>query len=178
MVNQICVNTNTSCVELNKNNPYIPIDEEENSIQFYNIPQDLINRAIEIDKMTCGVRTVCLCDCFFNLYYLMFGYIYAIIFFTVSLGGYLSTVYYKKSLLCCYVIYQYFQVLGKIFLLSFWINMANDKNNHDITINIIICSFLVFFQCVISRFVHKYYYLLPSNEEIQRINMFNRDSFL
>ena len=127
----ILVNSNRTPLFIN--NPYVLIvgDESENNLYF--IPPDLIAKAVEIDKMTCSVRIVCFFDCVISFYYLIFGYIYAFIFFVVSIGGYLSTVNHRKSLMCCYVFYQYFQVLGRFLIFTYWLQEINKFNSQDST---------------------------------------------
>ena len=75
------------------------------------IPPDLIAAAIKIDQMTCTVRTVCLFDIFISTLYFLNGAMIGIIAMVASTNGYFATIYYKKSLMCCYVGYQFFQVL-------------------------------------------------------------------
>ena len=93
----------------------------------------------------------------------------------------MSTLYYKKSLLYCYLIYQYLQAFGRfsnIFLYIAYIdnNTTNNtlvviKTGND-SINIVILILMFVSQIFITYFVQEYYNLLPSNKDKRRINIY------
>ena len=167
-------------------NPYI--SNYNNEYLLYSrieIPHDLYLRAVKIENMNCGIRIVCLFDFFIGFYYFSYGYIYGLIVSCITINGYLSSIYYKKSLLCCYLIYQYFQVFIRLLNLilaielynsgqtSIYIrnltNYSSNNTSYEVKIflfdepilNILILFVLLSTQMFISCFVREYYNLLP-----------------
>lgn len=200
MTKQRVLTTDRNSFFLNKNNPYIelstvdPDDSIDNNLinnqSDYEsgvivIPSQLIDKALQIDKYSCSIRFICLFDLFTNLFYIFFGYILGIIFGVISLFGYYSTIYHKKSFLFCYLLYQYLQLLAKSVNLSLVItvysnsdytnstytNMTNNTNSYEYLdknefIPTLIVSIIVLLcQIYVTWFIQMYYQLLPTNDE-------------
>ena len=90
----------------------------------------------------------------------------------------MSTIYYKKSLLCCYLMYQYLQTIGRfsgmIIYVSFidndhYANTMVINTNNDIA-NVVILIGLLVCQVFITYFIQEYYTLLPSAKDKARIS--------
>lgn len=184
---------------ISKNNPYVVLSTEDpnetntNSTLdnpnpnttavrmdgfFVDIPDSLLEKAIEIERYSCSVRFICLLDVFINLFYMMYGYLFGFIFIIASMMGYLSTVYHKRNYLCCYLLYQYMQTIAKfintILVIAFVTNnpapsnatstMVAEKRGTD-TILIILSFIVMACQVYITRFIYIYYNLLPNDQE-------------
>ena len=169
-------------IELSKTNPYVVDDTESNSNKLlirthYYIPDDLVVRAMQLEKKTCFVRVVCLFDLILNAGYAHNNWVLALILCSVSFAGFMSTVYYKRSLLCAYMVYQYFLTSVKFSNIIYYVIVLNDASYHTIviidtgipSINIFILSVLCVIQMFIAYFVTEYYQLLPSASERERI---------
>ena len=178
----VTVNTDNSDAELPRTNPYI-IDSDTDLLirtQYY-VPNDLLIKAKQLEKRNCTIKFICLCDLFMSMYYYYLNFFIGLFLSTISFSGYMSTLYYKKSLLFCYLIYQYLQTIGRfsnIFLYISYIdnNTTNNtlvviKTGND-SINIVILILLFISQIFITYFVQEYYNLLPSNEDKRRINTY------
>tara|TARA_Y100000816_G_scaffold129365_1_gene91154 strand:- start:4347 stop:4976 length:630 start_codon:yes stop_codon:yes gene_type:complete len=182
---------------LETKNPYI-IDQHGEYLLFSTIemPQELYNKAIKIENMSCGIRTVCVLDIIMGLYYLTYNFILGIVCSLISFNGYLSTIYYKKSLLLCYLLYQYLQVLIKttnlVVVIYFYNtnqsviyfnNITNTTSNNtreetisysvfiynDPLIDVFIGFVLLGLQLFVTCFIREYYMLLPTNSERKKI---------
>lgn len=184
---------------LSNKNPYIALstiepDEQQNQRLtntvdvttddfVVNIPEEMLERAIQIEKYSCTIKYMCLIDFIINMYYVTYGYIFSLIFALASLFGYLSTIYHKRNLLCCYLVYQYMQTFAKfinfILICSYGqdILITDGPSRDDIkSSNIETYALYVFFslfmlicQSIITVYVNKYYNLLPTDEESSKL---------
>jgi hypothetical protein len=182
---KITVNHDSQPLLLNSNNPYVTNENEpllQNSISRISIPSDLINKAIQVEKLTCPVKVICMCDIFMNIYYFFVNPIIGGILCIVSINGYLATIYYKRSLMFCYLIYQYLQVCGRLTTLVIAIdyavqpvsNTTTATNNtmvafYNPVVSPIILGVMLLLQIYIAYFVTKFYKLLPNKEELERV---------
>ena len=170
--------------ELCENNPYINDEETESLLEPRQliIPQDLLERAMILDKMNCTVRVICVCDVFMSSYYLLINYILGGVTLVISINGLLSTINYKKNLMCCYVYYQYFQVFSRVANIYYVINYSYTDNNANVSqgeiillddrpLDITIVSVLLLFQMIIAYFIKKYYDALPGSEDRERLRL-------
>lgn len=184
---RVIINSDT-VLYLDKTNPYINNDTEPllNPTEI-NIPDDLINKAIKIDNMTCMIRVICITDIILSFYYYYINIFFGIFTSLVSINGYLSTIYYKRNLLFCYLIYQYLQTTGRLLNIIYFsvtlydrnetiYSKNNDSNNtttliiiKDPLTEILVLSVLFICQIIISFYVTQYYLLLPSKQERNRI---------
>ena len=177
-----------------ENNPYL--DDESQSLlepRQIIIPIDLIERAIKLDRMNCSVRIICVCDIFMSTYYFLINYIIGGVTLFISTNGLIATIKYKKGFMCCYVYYQYIQVLSKLANLYYVINYSyidsnsnnnlnrNSYNNSNITQgeiilfndkaqDIVIVSILLVFQIIIACFIKNYYDALPDEKDRERMS--------
>ena len=187
-------------VHLSKNNPYVALstsDPDEQARQSINgtttvvseeyninIPTDYLEKAIQIERYTCGMRFICLVDLFINLYYMVYGYLFAVVFTFASLFGYMSTIYHKRQLLCCYLIYQYIQSSLKLLncIVVLYVTSIDSGTNStrgnetvviiekdDYVLTILLSILITFCQCYVMYFVQRYYSLLPTEEEQRRL---------
>ena len=182
---------------LETKNPYVIHEDGEYLLcSTIEMPQELYNKAIKIENMSCGVRAICILDIVMGLYYLTYNFILGIVCSLISFNGYLSTIYYKKSLLLCYLLYQYLQVLIKttnlVVVIYFYntnqsviyfnnITNTTSNNTHeerisysvfiynDPLIDVFIGFVLVCLQLFVTCFIREYYMLLPTNSERKKI---------
>ena len=182
---KITVNHDSQPLLLNSNNPYVTNENEpllQNPISRISIPSDLINKAIQVEKLTCPVKVICFCDIFMNTYYFFVNPIIGGILCIVSINGYLATIYYKRSLMFCYLIYQYLQVCGRLTTLVIAIdyavqpvsNTTTTTNNtmvafYNPVVSPILLGVMLLLQIYIAYFVTKFYKLLPNKEELERV---------
>ena len=170
--------------ELCENNPYINDEETESLLEPRQliIPQDLLERALILDKMNCTVRVICVCDVFMSSYYLLINYILGGVTLVISINGLLSTINYKKNLMCCYVYYQYFQVFSRFANIYYVINYSYTDNNANVSqgeiillddrpLDITIVSVLLLFQIIIAYSIKKYYDALPNSDDRERMRL-------
>jgi len=168
---------------ISRDNPYIVLSTDEMFIQ--QIPDALIQKAMRIEQMNCSVKCICLIDIIFSTYYFMYNVLLGFLCTMLSVGGYMSTIYYKKSLMCGYVIYQYLQVVGRVFNLIYFATPENTRDVQNGTVTedfyvdgIIFMSIMTLCQIIITAFIHKYYYLLPTEHEKRQIQAIGREGFL
>ena len=180
---KITVNHDSQPLLLNSNNPYVTNENEpllQNPISRISIPSDLINKAIQVEKLTCPVKVICICDIFMNTYYFFVNPIIGGILCIVSINGYLATIYYKRSLMFCYLIYQYLQVCGRLTTLVIAIDYAVQPVSNTTTNNTMVAFYnpvvspillgvMLLLQIYIAYFVTKFYKLLPNKEELERV---------
>tara|TARA_B100000963_G_scaffold226596_1_gene197681 strand:+ start:1952 stop:2533 length:582 start_codon:yes stop_codon:yes gene_type:complete len=180
---KITVNHDSQPLLLNSNNPYVTNENEpllQNPISRISIPSDLINKAIQVEKLTCPVKVICFCDIFMNTYYFFVNPIIGGILCIVSINGYLATIYYKRSLMFCYLIYQYLQVCGRLTTLIIAIDYAVQPVSNTTTNNTMVAFYnpvvspillgvMLLLQIYIAYFVTKFYKLLPNKEELERV---------
>ena len=178
----VTVNSDSNTYELPRTNPYLIDDDCEPLLvrtQFY-IPNDLLIKAQQIEHKSCTIKIICIIDMTFSVLYFYMNFILGIFLGSISTAGYLSTVYYKRSLLCCYMIYQYFQVAARYSnLIIYTIAIADTKNTTGMIVtetgsetgNVVILSLLCVGQMVIAYYVTDYYKLLPSSADKERIQL-------
>ena len=176
---------------LENDNPYITQEQNENALLLGppSVPRDIMDKAIKIEQMKCPIQFICLCDLFMSFYYYYLNFFLGIFLSLISLNGYLSTVYYKKSLLSCYLGYQYIQVVGRgANLVYFFIlitpnqnvitDNASDAKNQTVHTSLIISNHaemgillgaLFFMQMYIAYYVTKFYKYLPFPMDHDRI---------
>ena len=184
---------------LEKHNPYISQYEEGYLlISSIEIPSELFEKALKIENMSCGIRIMCTLDCLLGLYYLRYNFFMGLVCSLISFNGYLSTIYYKKSLLCCYLMYQYLQVLTRLANVglviyfyntqqdSVYFNITNGDFNTNVSntthvqeirifmfnepiFDIFVGLTLLGLQIFVTCFIREYYNLLPTREEKNRI---------
>jgi len=171
--------------ELSLNNPYLNHNEEEGLLlepRQVIIPQELVERALIIDKLNTTVRVICICDVFMSSYYFVINYIVGGITLVISMNGLIATINYKKNLMCCYLFYQYFQVASRIANIYYIILYSHDDSNtnttqgtlfllDDRTLDLTIVSVLFVFQLIIAFFIRTYYSALPSYEDRENIRL-------
>ena len=183
----VTVHPSNQQYELCENNPYL---HDEDSMPLLEprqviIPDDLIEKALKLDKMNCTVRVICVCDIFMSSYYFFINYIVGGVTLVISTNGFLATIHYKKNLMCCYLYYQYFQVFSRIANIYYVMNYSYTDPNANITqgelillddraLDITVVSFLFIFQVVIAYFIKQYYDALPNNEDRIRLQTTSR----
>lgn len=127
------ISSNNETRDLKNDNPYVLINDTEDSerthinqtTQIY-IPHDLLQKAVALEESNCLIRFLTLTDIFISALYFLHGVFFGLICTIISMNGYLSTIYYKKSLMICYVCYQYFQVTMRFINMVFFIQYRNN----------------------------------------------------
>ena len=185
-----CDNVN---YRLEYDNPYVPYGLRENI--YYpvvasriDMPRDILDKAMLFENLKGPVKCLCLIDIFFSFYYFYMSWIIGMIFTFASVSGYSATIYNKKSLMTCYVGYQYFQVTGRalnlgyfIYLVSYSPTSISNNNYTYININtsvvkenygfeIAILSIMFLGQAYIAKIVAQFYQLLPCDTDRQRVS--------
>jgi hypothetical protein len=197
--------TETEIATISTDNPYVMMDNEDSENQtavvtatvvsafpsetrtiYINgldhtcveVPVEIANRALQIQSMSGGIKCICFVDLIFNLVYMLYGSILGFIFSLASASGIYSSYYQSRSLLTCYLCYQYIMVLSKLITIVFYIALVN----HDIrdtfhenypqiplpetmAAPIFMSSFLFLIQTYIACYVRKYYNLLPNSDD-------------
>ena len=72
-----------------------------------------------------GIKCICFVDLVFNLVYMLYGSVIGFIFSLASASGIYSTYYQSRSLLTCYLCYQYIMVLSKLLTIVFYIALTD-----------------------------------------------------
>lgn len=129
--------------ELNISNPYlknsIPIEGSLITFNDIYIPNEVFIKALELEKITCSVRVICICDVFMSIYYFDINIVLGLFTFLVSFNGYLSTINYKSSYLACYLWYQYIQLTSRfvylLYVLAYYLDNNSDyyQENNTLT---------------------------------------------
>jgi len=183
---------------LEDDNPYISQEQTENALLLGppSVPRDIMDKAIKLEEMKCSIQFICLCDLFMSFYYYYLNFLLGIFLSLISFNGYLSTIYYKKSLLTCYLAYQHVQVVGRAANLIYFfvvilpnqnaviINSANSNGTisngtiisetiiNEISNPVMLCIILVsllLMQIYITYYVTKFYKFLPFKMDFDRI---------
>ena len=142
------------------------------------VPIEIAEKALQIQSMGKGIKCICYVDLFFNLLYMMYGYFLGFIFALASASGIYSTYHQSRSMLSCYLYYQYVMCVSKLATIVFYI-VLTDKSVRDnfhstypqielpnsMSTSIFMSSVLFFIQTYIACYVRKYYYLLPKSGE-------------
>jgi hypothetical protein len=199
--------------QLNQNNPYILVSNEDRDtntsdsneiLQIY-IPDYLLDRALQLEQYDCTIKLIILTDIFMSCLYFINNIFLGMICLMISINGYFATIWYKKSLMTCYIIYQYLQVFGRflnLIVITTWPKefgySVDSRDTVDSNVSIVsnesivsnkstsstsefyvltqsyifmIFVYFVLFCCqfIIASFVTKYYKLLPTNNEREKI---------
>ena len=169
--------------KISRNNPFITHGDDSQLLanNTVEIPEELGIRAVKIEKLSCSMKLITLCDLFLSIYYYNINIILGVFTSLSSFNGYLSTVYYHRSLLFCYLVYQYLQILGRFLNIIYYAlilqEIKNDNSANTTYVETItkksyyeIPLLLLFFgaQLFITYYVQYYYKLLPSKEERNR----------
>jgi len=189
----IIVHSNNIEYSIETDNPYIVSEmNATHSTPLLNsrieMPPDILKKALDFDKLKCPVRCVISLDIIISVYYFYFTWLLGLVFTTASIGGFIATINYKKSMMTCYVGYQYFQVIGRATNLGYFIyiishnnydNMGNNSNlvhyneslvNNNITIEIVILTTMLLAQIYIAKVVTKFYNLMPCDVDRDRVS--------
>jgi len=186
--NKVTVASGSSEHLLDADNPYLNTDgvpllpSLESRID---VPEDLIVKAYNLEKMACPVKVLCIFDCAMNAYYIFFNPLMGIVLCMVSFNGYLATVYFKRSLFLCYLLYQYLQVVGRLGLLVISIEesihgnnstVSNYTGNNSVVLHIIdppgnpfLLTAMFLLQSYIAYFVTRFYCNLPTRADLSRV---------
>ena len=140
------------------------------------VPIELAEKALQIQSMGKGIKCICYVDLVFNLVYMLYGSVIGFIFSLASASGIYSTYYQSRSLLTCYLCYQYIMVLSKLLTIVFYIALTDSDVRNTFHENypqiqlpetlvapIFMSSMLFFIQTYIACYVRKYYNLLPKS---------------
>ena len=140
------------------------------------VPIDIAEKALQIQTMGRGIKCICFVDLVFNLVYMLYGSVIGFIFSLASASGIYSTYYQSRSLLTCYLCYQYIMVLSKLLTIVFYIALTDSDVRNTFHQNypqiqlpdtlaapIFMSSMLFFIQTYIACYVRKYYNLLPKS---------------
>lgn len=142
------------------------------------VPIEIADKALQIQSMGRGIKCICYVDLVFNLVYMLYGSVLGLIFSLASASGIYSTYYQSRSLLTCYLCYQYIMVLSKLLTIVFYIALTDSDVRNTFHQNypqiqlpetlaapIFMSSMLFFIQTYIACYVRKYYNLLPKSGE-------------
>ena len=180
---------------LYRENPYIAlanVDDNDNLSMI--IPRDILDKANQIDQMTCSIRFICMCDIFMSVLYCYYNIVIGLITSFASFNGYIATIYHRQSMMCCYLMYQAVQVAARISNLVVYIYVINTSVSittptnatssnatssnatstsiimiGNPTVDISVLSIMSGVQIYIFWYVNKYYQLLPTEEEKLRL---------
>lgn len=128
----IAVNPDGNIVYLEKHNPYKSkcSEEQDNNVQHIRINEEdlyigmnMIQHALDIEKKSKFVRIICLIDLLVSVMNLGMQSSYALIPCIVSICGYQGAVIYNQSLVMIYMVYQAFELIGKVYILFFITNV-------------------------------------------------------
>jgi len=195
---------------LDNSNPYIMIDTDDEQLDtettnssatpstpstldsrgaIVYLPEDLLQKAKLLEENNCLVRSIIMIDIVMSGLYFLDGLLSGLVCMFISTSGYLATIYYKRSLMICYLAYQYFQVflrLANVIIImaipqQYGYNRTVTTNatahqNEGYFLNIAVYFLLFVCQTIIACFITKYYKLLPNNEERQRIKSYQHDT--
>ena len=177
-------NPDGGVVYLEMYNPYVSDDDtapliDETPLTF---PVDIIEKAQKLEKMRCPVKFVCVCDIFMSIYYFYYNFFLGLILACVSTSGYMSTIYHKRSLMCAYLFYQYLQIGARFGnFLIFIVEISEPSNSPVVNATYALSNVekaeigailggLFVCQMVVGCYIQRFYMLLPSNEDRQRIH--------
>ena len=195
--------TETEIATISTDNPYVMMDNEDSDNQtpvvtatvvstfpsqtrtiYINgldstcveVPIEIAEKALQIQSMGRGIKCICFVDLVFNLVYMLYGSVIGFIFSLASASGIYSTYYQSRSLLTCYLCYQYIMVLRKLLTIVFYIALTDSDVRNTFHENypqiqlpetlaapIFMSSMLFFIQTYIACYVRKYYNLLPKS---------------
>jgi len=185
-------NSSNQEFELTNTNPYLGQQKSgallnnmfNQNILMITIPDELLEKAVKIEKQRCSVQVICICDIIGSFYYIALYPFVGVIILGLSGFGYVSTITYKKSNMLLYVCYQYlialFRFLNLCLLFLYTIDMLEPMDNvtyymtNKPEYDLILLSFLFPMQCCIAYHIHSFYNLLPTSDEISQIALSNR----
>jgi|TARA_B100001287_G_C22630140_1_gene504691 hypothetical protein len=176
-------NPDGGVVYLEMYNPYVNEDDRTPLIETTPVvfPVDIIEKAQKLEKMMCLVKFVCICDIFMSVYYFYYNFFLGLVLAITSTSGYMATIYYRRSLMCAYLFYQYLQVgarMGNFILFvvtvsdtstTVVVNNTNALTTGEKTEVGLLLGFLMFSQMAICCYIQKFYNLLPSGQDRERI---------
>ena len=133
----VIVHSENTAYTLESTNPYVPSEINSTSStpllnSHIDMPTDILNKAMSFEKLKFPVRCVAAFDIFISMYYFYISWIFGFIFTAASVGGFIATINYKKSMMTCYVGYQYFQVAGRAANLGYFIYVITQPNTASI----------------------------------------------
>ncbi len=172
-------NPDGGVVYLEMYNPYVAEDDNTPLIDRAPVvfPVDIIEKAQKLEKMMCLVKFVCLCDIFMSIYYFYYNFFLGLILAMTSTSGYMATIYYRRSLMCAYLFYQYLQVgarMGNFILFvitvsdtstTVVVNNTNAVTTGEKTEVGLLLGFLMLSQMAICCYIQKFYNLLPNEQD-------------
>lgn len=189
----VIVHSSNTAYTIEADNPYVPSEVNASSStpllnSYIDMPPDILEKALNFEKLKCPVRCVASFDIVISMYYFYISWIFGFIFTTASVSGLIATVNYKKSMMTCYVGYQYFQVAGRAANLGYFIYIIaspqvpsiTDANNTLVHLNgspvnnsnaaeVVILTVMLLAQIYIARVVTKFYNLLPCDVDRDRV---------
>lgn len=151
------------------------------------MPNDILKKALDFDKLKCPVRCVISVDVIISMYYFSLAWLLGLVFTTASISGFIATINYKKSMMTCYVGYQYFQVIGRATNLGYFIYIISSNNSNTVgngslanyngssvnsgnTIEIVILTTMFLAQIYIAKVVTRFYNLIPCDVDRDRVS--------
>lgn len=178
----IIVSTDTGYVSLKKNNPYLINNNIYGGLPLINyyIPDNLVRKAKQIQKMSYFVKFMCFNDLILNIVYFYNNWLYLLISSTFTFLGYMSISYNKQFLIGLYIIYQYLYISFKFVNCFYYLFTLNNKklypaiiaiNTGEASINMFILLLLFIPQVFICYYIKVYYKLLPNKEDKSHINL-------
>ena len=179
---------------LEASNPYMPSDLQIAMgapllTPRVDMPADVLEKAIRFQRLKYPVRFVCAVDVFISIYYFYMSWLFGALFTVVSVNGFLATVYHRKSLMLCYVGYQYSQIGGRLANLGYYIYLISYAPPHNTThanstqlinfhtstahnnqpLQVATLSVLLLMQMCIASAVTQFYMLLPCDADRDRV---------
>ena len=190
--NGVIVHSDNTAYTIEADNPYLPSEISSHSRtpllnSYIDMPPDILQKALDFQRLKFPVRCVTCFDIFISMYYFYISWFLGLIFTTVSFGGFIATINYKKSMMTCYVGYQYFQVIGRAANLGYFVYIItqNDTSNmepnstlvhlngspvnNNKTLEIVILTTMLMAQMYIARVVTRFYNLLPCDVDRDRV---------
>ena len=187
----VIVHSNDTAHTIDSDNPYLPSEINSHSRtpllnSYIDMPPDILGKALDFQRLKCPVRCVTAFDIFISMYYFYISWLLGIIFTAASFGGFVATINYKKSMMTCYVGYQYFQVIGRATNLGYFIYVVTHRDtysgsnstlihlngspvNNNTTLEILILTTMLMAQIYIAKVVTRFYNLLPCDIDRDRV---------
>ena len=188
---RVTVTSSAGQSSLDSSNPYLTADDSIPLLQRVNtsvtVPDDILEKAVAIERMLCPMKVLCIFDCAMNAYYFFVSPFVGGLLCIISFNGYLSTVYFKRSLLLCYMLYQYLQVTGRTAALVLSItelphagNQAGNQTGSG-SVNVtetglipdgagpVLLGGLLVLQIYIAYYVTLFYTKLPTRADLERV---------
>ena len=189
----IIVHSNNIEYSIETDNPYIVSEiDTTHSTPLLNshieMPPDILKKALDFDKLKCPIRCVISLDIIISVYYFYFTWLLGLAFTTASVTGFIATINHKKSMMTCYVGYQYFQVIGRATNLGYFIYIVSSNNSNTVgnnsslanynessvnsnnTMEIMMLTIMFLAQIYIAKVVTRFYNLMPCDVDRDRIS--------